>query len=416
MTLDAFRLERGLYFASSALLVALTLLVPLAEKQPVNAVAALFAIMAVTLLALRSRLLLRSWDAIDWAMLALFVSAVLSTVFGWGGSTRYHGIAEAAIHIVMFLYLRHGGHDEATLRRLATAVIVGTTLAASGTLVSHAPGLPIQLPGVRGSIRSALYTGITLMLCIGLALHAQGIRRHVALGVVFFLLIMTLSMASRAVSVGLGICLIIGCIAHFHNKAPKYALISIIVLVIAFALQPNSTVEQTKKAKFKELVELVTAKNISPNDQARIEIWRASWTWIARGEHVLFGIGPRNYHLIDKDRLGLDPPLRFAVTRESSHAHNLFLTRYIEQGLVGLSALIVLLVLIARHLLHDAIRRRTSWAWWAALGGWWLPFFSGMVGSPWNHDYVWLAVFTFALYEATRNRAPEACPPAFRTN
>lgn len=393
------RIGRGLYFAAYGLLILLALLIPLFDRQPVNAIALLFAITVLSLAALQGGTGFRQWDAIDWTMLALLVSALLSTLYGLPGAGRYQGVSEAVSHLTLFLFLRHGGHSEAARLCFAVAVIAGTTSAAMLALVSHVPGTPFQLPGVAGSIRSALYTGITLMLCLGLALHAQGMRRYLSLGLVLFLAIVVLSMASRAVTIGLGLALLLGFISSYRWKAGKYLISSLFVMFIAFSLMPKHSYNRFQ-AKASELIGLVSAGKISLSDQSRTEIWRASWAWVQRGEHVLLGIGPRNYHLIDKDRLGLDPPLQLEEARHAAHAHNLFLTRYIEQGLLGVTALLALLVLVARRLLQDALQRQIGWSWWAAWGSWSLPVLNGLVGSPWNHDYAGLAVMIFGLYLA----------------
>ncbi|MFN6961430.1 MAG: O-antigen ligase family protein, partial [Rhodocyclaceae bacterium] len=361
MKIDRF--AAGAHFLSYLALAVLALLVPLFEKQPVNAIAASFTLSVFVWLASTKRSSLGKWDAIDWSVLALLLSALLSTAFGWRGSGSHQGIAEAISHCSLFLYLRYGRHEESALRRLAFALVAGAILASLLTLLNREPGVPFQLPGIRGSIRTALYLGISSMLCIGLALHSKSFKRFIGLVLAVLLTVMVFATSSRAVTVGFGLCLVAGMIAHFRRRALWPILFGTIVMAFAFALQPSSTVDQSKD-KIRELIELVGERKISPNDQSRIEIWRASWAWIKQGEHIWFGIGPRNYPLIDKDQLELDPPLQFEQTRKSAHAHNLFLTRYIEQGLVGLTAVIVWIVLIARHLLHDAFHRHTSWAWW----------------------------------------------------
>lgn len=398
------RVDHGLNVAGYGLVIGLALLVPLFDRQPVNTLAVLLAITVATRLALRGRSWLKEWDAIDWSMVALLLSAILSTLFGWPATGRFQGIAEAVSYLALFLCIRHGGHEETALRTLGVAAILGTMLAAGHALLFHAAGSPFELPGVTGTIRSSLYTGITLMLCIGLVLHAHGARRAAGMAVALFLTAMVLSMTSRGVLLTIGLCLLLGFFARYRRRAFKYFLISAIVLAIATALMPQSMVGQLR-LKTTELAELVVHGKVSANDQLRIEIWRVALAWINRGEHILLGIGPRNYPLIDEDQLALSPPLQFEETRQISHAHNLFLTRYVEQGLFGLLTLLALLALLARRLLRDGMAGRTGWSWWGALGGLLLPVVSGLFNSPWSRDYAWLAVFTFALYLAPRPAA-----------
>lgn len=404
------RADRGLNAIGYWLIAGLAVLVPLLDRQPVNTLALFLALAAVTKLALAGSRAFRTWDPIDWTLLAMLASALLSTLLGWpsaGGG--FHGVAAEVSYLALFIVLRHGHHGEPALKRIAMAAIAGTAIAAAVTLLRHSPGQPFQLSGVSGTIRSSLYVGIVLLLSTGLMAQAHGLRRMAGLATMIFLAAMLLAMTSRGVVVAIVLCLLIGLFAHYRARALKHVLIAAILGTMAFVMMPQTMVSKFEY-KANEAIELVMHGKVSENDQVRIEIWRVALAWIARGEHVLFGIGPRNYPRIDEDLLDLSPPLQFEVTRQIAHAHNLFLTRYIEQGLFGLLSLLALLVLIARHLLRDGLSGRTSWSWWGALGGLLLPVTSGLFNSPWNRDNAWLAVLTFALYLASRERDDSVKP------
>lgn len=403
------RVDRGLNASGYWLIAGLAVLVPLLDRQPVNTLALFLALAAIAKLALTGSRAFGTWDRIDWTLLAMLASALLSTFLGWPSGGGFHGIAEAVSYLALFVVLRHGHHDEPALKRIAMAAIAGTAFAAAIALIRHSPGQPFELPGVSGTIRSSLYVGIALLLSTGLMAQAHGLRRMAGLATMVFLTAMLLAMTSRGVLAAIALCLLIGLVARYRVRAFKHALIAAILGALAFAMMPKSIVGQFEN-KANEAFELVVHGKVSENDRLRIEIWRVALAWIARGEHVLFGIGPRNYPLIDEDQLDLSPPLQFEETRQISHAHNLFLTRYIEQGLFGLLSLLVLLVLIARHLLRDGLSGRTGWSWWGALGGLLLPVASGLFNSPWNRDYAWLAVLTFALYLASRDRDDSVKP------
>jgi O-antigen ligase len=403
------RTDRKLRLAGYWLVISLALLVPLFDRQPVNILALLLAITVGMHLSLKGRGFYQDWHAIDWTVLALLISAILSTAFGWPSAGGYQGIAESLGYFTLFHAITHGGYGKARIVWLGVAAIVGTLIAVTFTLTFHfANGTPFQLPGVAGTIRSSLYTGIALMLCVGFTLQSAGIQRLLWLATTVFLFAMLLSMTSRGVMLTVVLCLLIGLFARFRLRALKYVLMTAVLVAVAVAMMPNTMYGQMK-GKATELAELVVKGKVSANDQVRIEIWRVALAWMGRGEHVLLGIGPRNYHLIDAEQLQLSPPVRFEETIHISHAHNLFFTRYIEQGLFGLLTLLALFVLIARELIRDGVARRMGWAWWGALGGLLLPLVSGLFNSPWNRDYAWLAIFTFALYLALRQE--EAAGP-----
>lgn len=395
------------------LVIGLALLVPLFDRQPVNLMAALLAIVVVVRLPLAGRRGLGHWDAIDWTMAAMLVSAALSTAFGWPSiSGRMQGVSEALGYFTLFVAIRHGGHDGKQITRIGMAIVAGTIAASLLAIGLHlAKGSLVELPGVAGTIRSSLYAGITLMLSAGFAQQANGYRRWPWVAATLFLLTVLLSMTSRGVILAVLLCMLIGLVVCLRRRALRYLLAIAALGLLALALMPEKMQGQLH-AKTTELVELVVHGKVSENDQVRVEIWRVALAWMSRGEHVLFGIGPRNYHQIDPDQLAVSPPPRFAETRHISHAHNLFLTRYVEQGLLGLLTLLALFVLIGKRLVRDAVAGRTGWAWWGALGGLLLPLFSGLFNSPWNRDYAWLAVLSFAIYLAAADKLANPAPRA----
>lgn len=392
---------------AGGLVIALCLLVPSFERQPVNGIAALLAVVVTARLLIAGRKKLSVLDTIDWTMAALLVSAILSTYFGWRSpSGGMQGIAEAIGLFTLFYCVRHGGYDREWLLQFAVAAIMGATIAALVSLKLHLiDNRPFALTGIPGTIRSALYLGIALTLSVGLALGTAGYKRLVWITVAFFLFAMLLFLHSRAVIIALSICLLVGLALRFRLRAVGLLMAMSIVILVTPTLMPKET-RARFDVKATELVQLAAHGNISPNDQLRIDGWHIAIAWIRHGEQALLGIGPRNYRMIEALRDTL--PLSRQVGEDAwslSHAHNLFFTRYIEQGLLGLAVLLVLLTAIARRLTIDGLAGRTSWPWWGAWGGFLLPLLNGLVGSPWNREYVWLAVLSFAMYLALSDRA-----------
>lgn len=408
--IDAFM--RGIAYW---LVVGLALLVPMFDRQPVNGMAALLAIVALVRIVIAGREGVGRWSAIDWTLLMMLVFEVLSTLFGWPSvSGRWQGVSEAISYCSLFLALHHGKYSKTQLVRIAMAVVAGAVAASAMAIAQHLnSGAQVQLPAVSGTIRSSLYIGIVLMLVVGLMFSVSGAKRYAGLVVAIYLSVVLFSMTSRGVLIATICCLLIGLSARLGTRMLSYAMLLGVLSALVIALIPN-TLQKQLQGKTTELVELVTQGKVSENDQVRIEIWRVAWAWIGRGEHILVGIGPRNYHLIDADQLDLQPPLRFEESRHISHAHNLFITRYIEQGLIGLLALLTLFVLTGNKLWRDGRAGRADWPWWGALGGLLLPVLSGLFNSPWNHEYAWLAVLNFALYFASVRLVPVRPDTDFR--
>lgn len=404
MSVSALRIDRFLRQGSYWLLFMLALTVPSLD-QPSRSIALLLLLAVFARCLLPGTLLLRELDIYDYSLIALALAALLSTVFGLPSSGRYHGLAEALGHLVTFVAIRHGHYSNRMLQKLGAALVAGTVIA--GILALHAyfshQVWPISLPAITGTIRSSLYIGIALFLAIGLILEDQGTRRWILLAAALFLAVILLSMTSRAVIVAFVSVLILA--AAVSHRRRTFLLLGTItgILFAAYFAMPESNIKKQIDLKANEMMGLVTSGTVSDNDRIRIDHWRIALAWIETGNHWLFGVGPCNFRSIDTDKLQFTPPLYFpAETREPLHAHNMYLTKYVEEGLVGLATMLALFALIAWRLLLDALAKRTSWAWWGALGGLLLPCTNGMVGSPWFREYALLATLTFGLYLAVR--------------
>jgi O-antigen ligase len=403
MKLSQESLDGLLRKASYWLLFGLVLAIP-SLNQPTKALAVPLLLAVIVRLPLRAAALLRQFDAFDWSLVALALAALLSSLFGLP-STGHQGLAEALSHLVVFVAIRQGGYNIAQLRRLGLALVAGAVIAGMLALRAYVvDGVwPISLPAVTGSIRSSLYVGIALALAVGLTLDARGGQRWLLLAGTLFLGAVLLSMTSRAVILTAVVVLAMAMIARYRARTLLPLAAVAVIAAIGYLAMPESFIKDRVDQKAKEMTELVSSGTVSDNDQFRVDHWRIALAWIRTGDHWLFGVGPRNFRSIDTGKLHFDPPLRFpAETREPVHAHNMYLTKYIEEGVVGLTAMLALFALVAWRLFMDARSGNVDWPWWGAFGGLLLPCVNGLVGSPWFREYALLAVMSFALYLATR--------------
>lgn len=392
---------------AGGLVISLCLLVPSVERQPATGIAALLAIVVLLRLLLAGRQLLNELDSIDWAMAALLASAVLSTFFGWPSSSgRMQGIAEATALLTLFYGVRHGGYDRVWLQRFAQATVIGAIIAAMLGLASHLWNHhPFTLPGIQGTVRASVYLGIALFLAIGFAQEQVGFPRLFWVSMASLLFALVLFLHSRAVVIAVALSLLVGFGFRFRKRVIGLVMALLLAMLVTPSMMPKE-VRSAFDAKATELADLVFNRKISANDRLRIEGWQIAAAWIKHGDNALLGIGPRNYHLLStkRDTLALPRPVDESAWY-LSHAHNMFLTRYVEQGILGLTALLLFLLLAGKRLANDGLCGKIDWAWWGAFGGLTLPVLNGLVGSPWNHEYAWLAVLVFAIYLASRDRA-----------
>lgn len=345
-------------------------------------------------------------DQFDFAVISMFAASVLSTVANYPSPAHFNGVMETFGFAVIFLTVRHSQWSVKQVERLAFGIIVGAALAVCIVMTWHfSKSTPIELPAIRGTIRSSLYLAISIFLVLGLMIHSSGRKRIAPIIMVAVLLLGLLSMASRAVILTSLILFFAGLTARFHWRGVMVFLASIGLIALSLPLVSKLVTDGHLLAKTSELVALIEGR-VSGSDINRAEYWRVTVEYIQQGEHVLFGIGPRNFSSIDTNTLKIEPPLQYLKGQPLAHAHNLFLTKYVEEGLLGLLAILALFGLMAQRLLRNLMSDRLTWSWWGALGALCIPIINGLVASPWFREYAWLAMLVFAIHLAVDRGEP----------
>lgn len=391
------------------LLLGVTATLPLFPKQPTHALAFLLSVAAV----LR---ILKEWQKwhcefswIEATLLLLLFSALASTILGFAPlQSSWHGVNEAILAWGTYSLIYREAAKSRRWQWVADAAILAPVIGATMALSRHViEGVPLELPGVKGTIRSSLYVSIALFLAFGYAVVGKGWRRVLGAGAFIFLLIFLLMLASRAVIVLTLFLLAGGALALFRRKAVFVLVLLGWVVAIGVALQPES-VRQRFSIKAEELCLLVTAGKVSENDRFRLAIWQTAWSWVKKGEAMWFGIGPRQFyrltHYANAEGISLPASFKDATM---THAHNLLLTRYVEYGLVGLLVLLLFFIQWLLLLWQQRGMREHNPFWWGAMGGLAVPFLAGQVGPAWAYEYAWLSVLMLALFTASmrNNRA-----------
>jgi O-antigen ligase len=131
----------------------------------------------------------------------------------------------------------------------------------------------------------------------------------------------------------------------------------------------------------------------------RENIWRAGL--LAWREHPVFGVGVHSWGRISEEvvrrsaqrrgeRLDLDR-LMF-----SSHGHSLYLNTLVEQGLVGLAALLAVLVLWAVEIVRripGAAAPPLEWSYWGgAAAAWMVAVIVGLVNTTLHHEHALISM------------------------
>jgi O-antigen ligase len=150
-----------------------------------------------------------------------------------------------------------------------------------------------------------------------------------------------------------------------------------------------------------------SSDDVAIGDEIRFENWHIAIVHLKQGSQPFFGIGPRQFDKIKSTDYIFDPPLKHTY-KKLEHAHNLFLTKWVEEGLLGLLAFLYLLALFFNGIFFDRRDKvKQPWLWGAAFAAWVVPITSGFFGSPWKHEFAILAMLLFGLYFSHYVTAPD---------
>jgi O-antigen ligase len=133
----------------------------------------------------------------------------------------------------------------------------------------------------------------------------------------------------------------------------------------------------------------------SQNDLFRLEHWMVGYAQATQGVNWLLGIGPLNFISVKVEELRFSRPLVTypSVWQKPHHAHNLFLTKWAEEGLLGLLALLLFFGWILKDLiLHRPRNGKLTWSWVAALGALIVPVVAGSFNCSFANEFAWLSM------------------------
>lgn len=351
------------------------------------------------------------------AISLLLLAALASTLVNWPIDNGFKGFIDEFRFATLFLCLYCAGYSKQQYRFFAMLVVVGVL----GGLVY---GLVEFLSGMRSSFQfhsagvvtqSSIYLGIAIMLNTGLLLDNENTSPRLSLFLKAALLIQIialLSMGSRGSMLAVALCFLLLAILTLRSKAivAWVAGIATAALLVAGLIQmfPESTFS-------KEVLRQYSSERIEEADSQRIAIWEISFAKLATGEDLPLGIGPRNYKAL-KDMEFLRNNDQLVQLDKYNHAHNIFLTQLVEQGVLGLLAMLSVFLLFLLKIISawraEARRSRSPrWAWYGGLGALAVPVIAGMFNTPYYQEHAMLSMLVtgmlFAFYPV-RNKPAQA--------
>lgn len=348
-------------------------------------------------------------DAVEYSLLALMAACAVATFANWPMPNDVKGLWDTLRYTLLFWCIYRGGYDtrqQWVLAKVVTAgLIVGIAYGVFELATGRRPLLELHSAGVL--TQSAMYVSMVFVLALGVFLVRWLPRGSIAdtgrrtwpwLVSLLAMSAALVVMSSRGAFLALALTLV--GLALLINRAKFWALLvggAVAVLTALFAIHMVDDGGRITASAHARL----NPERFAVSNLERLEYMRVGVAQVREGGSLWFGIGPRNFRSIDASRLHFDPPLRLSEAQRTNlgHAHNLFLTKLVEEGIVGLAALVLFFGLVARGLWR-AWRRQEwyDWRWFAAFGALGVPVIAGSANTPFYQEHAMLAMAFMAIF------------------
>lgn len=389
------------------LLTALLFFLPTAET-PKNILLALY-----VLVWLIHRLVAGDWrprrpDIVETTLMLMLAASLASTLINLPYPNGFKGFVDSLKFIAIFWCLYRGGYSETQHRYFAYSIAFGVLIGLIYGVVEVRQGLRPVLEFHSAGIvtQSSIYLGISLIMATGLLsanLHGnkEGMPASVFWGACA--LIMTLGlffMASRG-----SILAVLITVAAMLLVTKQLKLLAAASLVAATAMAVALTTPNIfdQHRLLPRLENLVTAEHLTDNDATRFDNWRIAVKQVAEGDTLWFGVGPMNFSNINRTQFHFDPPLRIPPEMGHTHAHNMFLNKLAEEGVLGLAAFMFFYLLMVVALMRDwRTGQFLRWQTIGAFGAIAVPSVAGSFNAPFYQEHAILAMMLLAIYMGGR--------------
>ena len=404
------RLADSIHKAELFFLYALAFSLPILEA-PKNIAVVFFAVFWLMGRALKREFRLRAPDKWEWALLAVLAVSTLSTAYNWSGGTfsdETAGLRGTLVWTGIFWLIYKGDYAGTIKIRILNFAMLGTAVGlAWGTWYVYTHARPYLEFNSAGAVtQSVVYLGIVLIAVAGRLFAREPFNSRWTLAYYWACLILfsagLVLMGSRggllAVAAAAAIVMLAAIIRSPDAKARLALILAVIVVSGITAYFTAPAMFQHERLFGKVAVLFGDAyKNLEyrQGDQHRVDAWRIGIAQAVQGDHPLLGVGPRKFDKIQVEKLHFDPPLDVYPFR-LTHAHNLFITKWTEEGALGLIASLLLLgmflyALSTRIDVHE-------WTWVAAVGALVVPVASGFFNTTWKQEHAVLAMMLLAIH------------------
>lgn len=360
----------------------------------------------------------RAPDQFEYLLLTMAGIALLSTWVNWPLVFGLRGPRVAltllALFWIMYRNVFTGQQIKRFLYLLVGAVVAGLLWGLWRWWAGLLPTL--ELPSAGVVTQASIFLGVVIFVMFGIVLDTvSGFSKKTQMIVascLVFSWICLILMGSRGGLLGAVVGSLPLVALFFKNKRFRNTLgvmVMLGVILIAGAHFAGKGFFWEDRLKHLSSISMGKdeSRSLSPQelekagDLLRMENWKIGYAQIFQGGHFWLGVGPRNYSSVKVNSLHFDQPLLTypAVRTKVEHAHNLFLTKWVEEGLLGLIVFVAFLFSIAWNLMRNHPRQgNIHWFWVACLGALIVPTVAGSFNSPYYNEFAWLAMMIMGYY------------------
>jgi O-antigen ligase len=348
--------------------------------------------------------------------ISLYLLATLtSTLVNWPIENGFKGFLDEFRFCTLFLCLYSASYTEKEYRQIAVLVIVGVLGGLAYGLVEFLLNFRIDFQFHSAGIltQSSIYLGIGILLNIGLVLdnknNPRGLNNFLKIALLIQLIALVY-MGSRGSMLAVAIVVALLAILNLRIRTIMAWLAgltaSVLLVTTLIQIFPDNVFS-------KDIINQYSVDRIKKSDSQRMLAWEVAFAKLATGEDLLWGIGPRNYTSI-KDMDFIKHSEKLSQMKKYTHAHNLFLTQTIEQGIIGLLALLYFFLLVFIRIIKTwqiAPNRKPAWAWYGGIGGLSIPIIAGMFNTPFYQEHAMLAMLVMGMMFAITERVSSDTHP-----
>jgi O-antigen ligase len=183
-------------------------------------------------------------------------------------------------------------------------------------------------------------------------------------------------------------------------------LLTLVLVLAGISKYMNDSFISSRIDKYSYYYQIIkngsaTNSPLTISNRVRWDYIRVAWAQITQNKNILFGSGPGTFGNIKIEELKFASPLLEYKKNWSrpSHAHNEYLNRLVEQGLLGIGMHIFFLIYLGICLFRSRSKTgRVYWQWVACLGFLNTAVVAGLFNTVLTNELAWQAMMLTGIF------------------